>query len=72
MIDKLISFFNRLFFTVACVLLFIAIWDRMLQLFGWTIDWSYEPGRVLEFSAIMMIFVIALILRQIREQLKKK
>ena len=72
MIDKVISFLNRSFFTVACVLLLLAIWDRILQLFGWTIDWYYEAGRVLEFSAIMMIFVIALLLRQIREQLKNK
>jgi hypothetical protein len=72
MIDKLISFFNRLFFTLACILLLLAIWDRVLQLFGWTIDWQYGAGRILEFSAIMMIFVIALLLRQIREQLKNK
>jgi hypothetical protein len=72
MIDKLTSFFNRLFFTVACVLLFLAVWDRILKLFGWTIAWFYEPGRILEFSAILMIFVIALLLRQIREELKNK
>ena len=72
MIDKFISFFNRLFFTFACILLFLAIWDRILQLFGWSIDWDYGAGRVLEFSAIMMIFVIAVLLRQIREQLKNK
>jgi hypothetical protein len=72
MIDRLISFFNRLFFAGAFVLLFLAIWNRILQLFGWTIDWYYEAGRILEFSAIMMIFVIALLLRQIREQLRNK
>jgi len=72
MIDKVISIANRIFFSCACILLFLAIWDRILRLFGWSIDWNYEAGRILEFSAILMIFVVALLLRQIREQLKNK
>jgi len=72
MLDKLMSIFNRMFFLAACVLLFLAVWDRILHLFGWSIDWDYGAGRVLEFSAIMMIFVIALLLRQVRELLKNK
>jgi len=51
----------------------IALWDKFLRLFGWTISWvTYIPGRILEFSVMLMIFAIALLLRQIREELKNK
>jgi hypothetical protein len=32
----------------------------------------YEPGRLLEFAVMSTIFAIALLLRQIREELRKK
>ena len=71
MIDKLTSIFSRILFAIALVLLFAAIWDSFIGLFGWTLSWSYQPGILLEYSGIMMVFVIGLLLRQIREQLKK-
>ena len=72
MIDKLISIFCRLFFAIALLSLLIAIWDRILRLFGWSLTWiTYTPRMILELSAMLMIFVIALLLRQIREELKK-
>ena len=72
MINTLTSILCRLFFVVSLLLLFIALWDKFIRLFGWTISWiTYLPGRLLEFSAVLMIFVIALLLRQIREGLKK-
>ena len=33
---------------------------------------AYTAGRMLEFSALLVTFVIALLLRQIREELKNK
>jgi len=73
MIDKLTSIFCRLFFAIGLLLLFIALVDKFLRLFGWTLSWiTYTPGRFLEFSAMLMTFVIALLLRQIREELKNK
>ena len=72
MIDKLTSFLSRLFFFVAFVLLIIAIVDWFLRLYGWTFSWiPYQPGRIFEFSAILMIVVIVLLLRQIREAVRK-
>jgi len=72
MIDKLTSIICRLFFAIALFLLFISLWDKFLRLFGWAMTWlPYEPGRLFELSALLMIFVIALLLREIREQLKK-
>jgi len=72
MINTLTSILSRLFFSVALILLLIAIIDWFMRLFGWTFSWlSYQPGRVFEFSAILMIAVIVLLLRQIREAVKK-
>ena len=70
--EKLWNTVYRLFFAVAIVLFIIAVVDWFLRLFGWTFSWlSYQPGRVLQFSAILMIWVAALLLRQIRAQLRK-
>ncbi len=69
--DKFSSFFSRLFFAAALIMLVIAIINWVLNLFGWAFSWlPYQSGRILEFSAILMIFVMALLLRQIRESLR--
>ena len=70
--DRQCSLFSRLFFGVALIMLTIAVWEWVLQLFGWTLSWMpYVPGRLFEFAGILMIFVIAVLLRQIRDALKK-
>ncbi len=72
MFDKLSSVVSRIFFVCAFLLLFLAFLDKILGLFGWQLSQlPYEAGRLLEFAAILLIFVIALILRQMRELLKK-
>ena len=72
MIDKLSSYLCRIFFIIALVFLCIAVLDKFLYLFGWKLSFAYQPGRMLEFSVMLMTFVIALLLRQIREYLKNK
>jgi len=72
MINKLTSFFSRLFFAAALIVLVVAVIDWFLRLFGMTLSFiSYQPGRLFEFSAILLIFVTVLLLRQIREKLSK-
>lgn len=71
MIDKLTSVLSRIFFVLAFVIFLIAITDGIMRMFGWTFAWvEYSPGRMFEFSAMLMIFVVVLLLRQIRERLK--
>ena len=71
--DQLTSIFCRLFFIAAMLLLFISLWNKFIGLFGWTLPWlPYNAARLFEFSAMLMIVVIALLLRQIRDQLKSK
>jgi hypothetical protein len=70
--EKLNSMGSRLFFITALVLLAIAVLERVAHLLGYTIlQGAYTAGRMLEFSALLVTFVIALLLRQIREELKK-
>ncbi len=72
-VDKLSSFASRLFFLMAFGLLAIAVAERVVNLFGYTIlRGAYAGGRLLEFAAVLLIFVIALILRQLRNELRKE
>lgn len=69
--DSHYSLFSRLAFSLALTLLAIAVWEWALQLFGWTLSWMpYVPGRLFEFAGILMIFVIAMLLRQIRNAVR--
>jgi len=71
-LNKLLSAVSRIFFFCAALLLVVAIVERLVNLFGYTILRSaYSGGRVLEFAAVLLIFVVALTLRQVRDQLKK-
>jgi hypothetical protein len=66
------SLFNRIFFVVAFLTLMLAIVEKIFNLAGYTIvGGQYTPGRLFEFSAILLLFVIALLLRNIREELRR-
>ena len=70
--NKWDSMISRVFFVASFLLLVIALVDRFVNFFGYTIlTGGYTAGRVLEFAALMLIVVIALQLRQIREGLKE-
>ena len=67
------SVMSRMFFFAAFLLLAIAVLERLVNYFGFTILGSgYSAGRMLEFAGIMLLFVIALLLRQTREELRRK
>ncbi|MBW2275067.1 MAG: hypothetical protein JRG96_17510 [Deltaproteobacteria bacterium] len=70
-IDSYSSLVSRLFFAFAFGLLGIAVVERVVFAFGYTIlGGVFSGGRLLEIAAVVLVFVIALLLRQIREQLK--
>jgi hypothetical protein len=70
-LDKYISIANRLLSIGVVALLSLAILEGLAQAFGYTIvSGNYAPGRLLELAGILGIFVIALLLRQVRETLK--
>jgi len=71
--DKCTSMMSRVLFFASFLLLTIAVLERLVNYFGFTIlGTSYTPGRMLEFAGIMLLFVIALLLRQTREELRRK
>ncbi|UCF04844.1 MAG: hypothetical protein JSV33_13100 [bacterium] len=72
-LNKLNSIACRIFFFVAFVLLAVSIIEKIMNVTGHTIlrGSSYTPSRFLEFAIILLIFVIALLMRQVRELLRK-
>jgi len=70
-LQKALSLINRLLFAVAFVLLGTAVLEKLVNLNGYTILGAhYTPGRMLEFSGIILLFVVSLLLRSIREELR--
>ena len=60
--------FQRLAFFSAFFLLAIATFEYVANFFGFTILGSlYTTGRLLEIASVMLLFVAALLLRQIRD-----
>jgi len=70
-LDQLNSIAARLFFVVAFLLLCVAVLERINNFLGYTFLWGYTPGRLLEFAAVLVIFIIAILLRQVRDQLRR-
>ncbi len=67
-----ISSWISLTFTGAAAVLFIlgiVLW--LLSLFGVDVLLSYKPGRLIEFAAMFLLPVVVVLLRQIREELRK-
>ena len=71
-IDKLVSAASRLFFMSAFVLLALAVLEKIANMSGYTILQMYRGGRMLDFAVVLVIFVIAMQLRAMREELKKR
>ena len=60
--------FARLFFFLALGILSVAIIEILVNFLDYTIlRGAYTAGRLIELSAALMIFVIAVLLRQIRD-----
>ena len=60
--------FARLLFFLALGLLGVAIIEILLSFLDYTIlRGAYTAGRLIELSAALLIFVIAVLLRQIRD-----
>jgi len=70
--EKLISITSRLFFLGAFVLLGIALIERVANGAGYTILQLYPGGRLLEFAVVLLVFVIAMQLREMKEELKSR
>lgn len=73
MINTLTNVLYRILFAFSLFLLIISVWNKIIWFFGWSIAMMPgKPTRYFELAAFLMIFVIAILLRQIRDQLQKK
>lgn len=72
--EKMISVASRLFFLAAFVLLALEIIGRIANAAGYTIMLlgRFSAGRLLEIAGVLLVFVIAIQLREIRLELKKR
>jgi hypothetical protein len=70
MMEKLSSLVSRILFIGSFVLAGLAVWEKLANMIGYTLLRVYSPGRLLEFAAIALFFVIALQLREIKSSLK--
>ncbi len=69
--EKLTSLICRGFFALAFVLLALAVIERVANAFDYTIlRGVFARGRLLEFSVVVLIFVVALQIREVREALR--
>ena len=66
-----LSLISRVVFTIALLAGGLAIFERLAFAMGYTfLRGTISGGRLLEISAILVIFVIALLLREIRDLLR--
>lgn len=70
-LDFFEKYFGRAVFIAATLTMALAFAEAFARLFGRSlIAWTYSAGRLLELSAILLIFVVVQLLRQIRDQLR--
>ena len=68
MSEKLNSLLCRAFFFVAFLFLALSVVESLARRMGYTIlRHSFEPSRLLEYAVILLVFVMAMLLRQIRD-----
>lgn len=71
MIIKITSVMSRVLFLASFVVAGIAVWEKLANLMGLTLIRGYYSNiQLLEFSAIALLFVMALQLREIKILLK--
>ncbi len=72
-LQKLISMTSRLFFLGAFVLFGLALIERVSNAIGYTIlDQTTSPVHLLDAAAVLLVFVIAIQLREMKEELKSR
>lgn len=71
-LEKLMSMTSRLFLLGAFALLALAVIERIANSTGYTILHLYPGSRLLEFAVVLLVFVIAIQQREMKEELKSK
>ena len=71
-LEKLASLALRVVFVGSLVLMGMACLERVVNFFDYTIlpEPRYSPARMIEFATSFLIVVIALLLREVRDELR--
>jgi hypothetical protein len=70
---QITSLVTRALFVLAFLLAGIAVWEKLANYFGYTVVGSaVNPSRMLEFAGTALLFVLALLLREIRHAVMAK
>ena len=70
--EKTLALVYRLAFVTALAVAALAVAEGVAQLLGHTITHgTYSAGRLFELSGILMVFVIAFLLRDIRDDARR-
>jgi uncharacterized membrane protein YbjE (DUF340 family) len=73
MMHRLTSVLSRILFVAAFVLAGLAVWERLARLAGYTLlKNAYDPWRLLEYTVVALLFVVALQLREIKMTMREK
>jgi len=71
--ETLLSAFSRTLFVVALLVFVMALVEKVANMNGQTLAFmDYSPGRLLEFAAILLLFVVTVTLRRIRKELSNR
>lgn len=71
--NKFSSILSRIIVVGAFALIGLAVIEYVANLLGYTVLRDvYSAGRLIELAAALLVIVIALLLRQIRDELRKK
>ena len=70
--DNFTRFVSRSLFVVSFMLAIIAISGKLGKMLGLEVLSGYPPSRLLAFSAVSLLFVIALQLRDIKKAINNK
>ncbi|MCB1163092.1 hypothetical protein KDL67_10435 [bacterium] len=62
----LISLVSRVCFVLAFILVGVAVWEKIANLMGMTLLRGYTPSRLLELSMVLLMFVIAIQVRELK------
>lgn len=73
-LEQMNSITCRILFFGSFLLLGIAVLEHVVNQFGYTIAIvraTHTPGQLLEWATVLLMFLFALLLRQVREEVKK-
>jgi hypothetical protein len=73
-IDKLVSLMSRLCFLGAFVFAGLGVIERIANAAGYTVvpGYQHQTSRLIESAVVLLIFVIAMQLREMKQELKSR